>query len=117
MQDEIKAMEGGQSIEMPILRLGVYHTFLQYYFKYFKRDQILIICTERMGRDTVSELRRVERFVGLRQHSWTQTETQKVFVGGYSEKIPHDAEDLLRNFYSNHNDALFSLLDEEFPWG
>ena len=116
IEDELQAMENGGVIEMPILRLGLYHEFLSHYLRLFDRGRILILRSEEMSVDTAAELKKAEAFLGLKHHEWSREDTGPESVGGYEDPIPEGSEHLLRSFYRRHNEALFELLGLRFPW-
>lgn len=116
--EEIEAMQDGQNIEMPILQLGIYHQYVKHYFDYFPKDQILITTSENMKKDTKGELLKIETFIGLEPHTWTDKElmTSNANVGKYNKGMSESEHMLLKSFYQEHNEALFNLLQKEFPW-
>ncbi|HVM48661.1 MAG TPA: sulfotransferase domain-containing protein [Candidatus Acidoferrum sp.] len=114
--DEIKAMEGGRIIEMPILWLGMYSTHLKHYYDRFAPEQILVISSEDMRQDTAGQLRRIEEFVGLQPYNWPAESLNPRFQGAYDETPSAQARSMLQSFYRDHNRALFSLLGREFAW-
>ncbi len=116
ISDEIEAIQRGQIIEMPILRLGIYHQYLKYYFDHFPQNQILVTSSEDMKKDTEGQLQQIETFVGLEPHSWTQDELMPSFEGKYHDSMSQSARILLKTFYQEHNAALFNLLQKEFAW-
>jgi len=114
--DEIDEINRGQIIEMPILRLGIYHQYLKYYFEYFPQDQIFITSSEDMKKDTKGELLKIEKFVGLEPHTWSQEELRPSFEGKYSDGMSQSEYMLLKSFYKEHNETLFDLLQTEYAW-
>ena len=114
--EEIEAIECGRIIEMPILLLGMYHRHIKYYCDRFSQDQILVVSSEDLKQDTKGQLRRIEAFVGLEPHSWTQEELRPCFVGTYEDSISRNDYMLLKSFYREQNLALFDLLQKEFTW-
>ncbi len=114
--DEIKAIQNGQNIEMPILRLGLYHQYLKYYFDYFPKDQILVISSEDMKKNTKEILRQIETFVGLDPYTWTEDELLPTSEGKYKDTMSHSEHMLLKSFYQKPNAALFDLLQKKFEW-
>jgi hypothetical protein len=115
--NEISVIEQGRTIEMPILSLGIYHIHLSYYFSLFPLNQILILSSEEMLKDTIGHLRLIEAFVEISKHSWSREKTRPRFTGGYKESVPGKAIALLNSFYQEHNLVLFTMLQREFAWG
>jgi len=116
LEDEMQVLEAGGIVEMPILRLGLYHEFLSHYQRLFDRRQMLILCSEKMAGDTVSELKKVEAFLGLKPYGWTRDNTRPESVGSYEDPVPEDAGKILRDFYRERNEDLFELLGFRLPW-
>lgn len=114
--DEIEEMQKGRIIEMPILQLGTYHQYIKYYFDHFPRDQIFITSSEDMKKDTKGELLKIEKFIGLEPHSWTEEELKPSFEGKYSNGMSESEYMLVKSFYQEHNKALFDLLQRKFEW-
>lgn len=114
--DEIEEIQKGRAIEMPILQLGIYHKYLKYYFDYFPKNKILVTSSEDMKKDSKGELLKIEKFVGLKPHSWTNEELKPSFEGKYKESMSQSEYMLLKSFYQEHNKVLFNLLQKEFSW-
>lgn len=116
VREEMDAIQSGRRIEMPILPQGMYSVRLEPYFKYFSRDQILVISSEEFNRNTGKMLQIVESFVGLNPNTWTQDALRPRHVGSYKEKISPEALSLLNAFYHDYNVVLSDLVDREFDW-
>ena len=113
---EIDAIKNGAAIEMPILELGLYQKHLANYFELFPRTQILIISSSKMKHRTASQLKKIEDFLGLENHTWNQKDLKPRFVGGYKNKPPTEASYLLNSFYEKPNQDLFEMIDKQLIW-
>jgi|GEM_PF-3264594 len=116
LEDEIKAVEDGRTIEMPILLLGQYYDLLSFFLKYFSREQLLLIATERMEADTIGALKKIETFAGLEPGDWNQNKTAPHFTGDYDEALPDLAQSLLNDFYRDQIKQLSSVPGLDLPW-
>ena len=94
-------------LEAPILIQGFYWTNLSRYYRYFSRNQILIIETKMFYNNTVAELEKIELFLGLSAHKWNQENLSPVFEGAYGDRhfSPKDRQ-TLDQIYSNENNLL-----------
>jgi hypothetical protein len=116
IRDEIEAIERGRTIAMPILAQGMYYPLISFFFNSFPRDQIVVIASEDLRRDTLAQLRRIEAFVGLQSYHRSEAELAPRFEGAYQEDISVSAYRILESYYRQPNRALFSLLGREFAW-
>ncbi len=114
--DEIKAMQSGRVIEMPILLLGMYYRHIKYYFDLFPQSHILIISSETFKRDTKRCLSQIEEFIGLKPNLWNSKQLVPQFTGAYDSELSTQDIILLRSFYREQNLALFNLTKQEFNW-
>ena len=115
--EELDAYRRGEQIAWPVLRHGHYADQIAVYLEEFPADQLMIIDSEKLLTDPLSELREVERFIGLGAHEWRADDVGPRFVGDYSEPLPHDARQLLSAHYEPHNVRLQSVLRRTFDWG
>jgi len=103
--------------EPSFVRRGLYAKQLERYFKYFRREQIMIIDSQNLRKETDRTLGEIARFIGLRPYNWKQGEKERRVVSGvYNDKISQQARDYLVKFYKPHNERLYKLLGHDFGW-
>lgn len=114
---ELQCMEQNIPIQMPILKTGYYAEQLAFFFRFFKKEQVLIISSESIKKDTPGALGKIERHLGLSAENWKMHDLAPYFEGGYIGEIDKDSRYFLKNIYDAHNEALFSMIQERFEWG
>lgn len=113
---ELQLLAQGRAVEMPLLPEGCYATHLEAYYRHFPRENLLLLDSDDLRKDTAGTLRLIEDHAGLAHHDWRRADTDPHFEGGYREKISPEALRLLSDYYALHNRRLFSLLGREFDW-
>lgn len=106
----------GSLPEPSFVRRGLYAEQIEQYFNYFDRDQIMIIDSRRLRRETTRTLADIAAFVGLRPHDWKGDVTERPHTGVYKAPISQEACDYLAAFYRPHNERLYKLLDYDYGW-
>lgn len=116
VRDEIKDIWAGKAtLEPGYVRRGLYAEQLSRYFKFFKRDQILILDSRALKNDTLSGVRKVIHFLELPEHKF-QSKWTPIHVGQNKTPIPDTTLHQLREFYQPYNESLYQLLDHDFGW-
>ncbi|HLO28387.1 MAG TPA: sulfotransferase domain-containing protein [Anaerolineales bacterium] len=116
VRDEIKQLHSCNTpLEPGYVRRGLYHEQLVRYFKFFKRDQILILDSRALKNETSSVVNKVIDFLGLPEYKF-QKEWTPIHVAQNRTQIPATTAQLLRDFYQPHNESLYKLLDHDFSW-
>ncbi len=95
------------------LARGLYAEQLKRWFKYFPREQFLIIRSEDFFTDTVKQYHRVLQFLKL--SNWTPAEFRNSNPGNY-ELISEEMRKYLEEYFCEPNEELFELLGEDFGW-
>jgi len=114
---ELDIINSGEENPVPnFIRRGVYAEQINRYFKFFKKEQLLIIDHKDLIEHPGKVLERIESFVGVRNIDWSGKDLGKKHVGAYSSGIDNDTELLLKDFYKPHNEKLFDLIDKKFDW-
>lgn len=104
-------------LEPSFVRRGLYAKQIERYFKYFHREQIMIIDSRRLRKETNRTLEDIVAFVGLRPHDWSRNENERRRVAGeYKTPISQEAQAYLTEFYRPHNERLYELLSHNFGW-
>lgn len=119
VRDEIDKILSGDpelKLEPSFVRRGLYCEQLLRYFKYFERDQILIIDSHLLRTNTPVVLDKVIQFLRLPEYNWQQTDLPLFHIGQYETQMPDEARALLREFYKPYNEKLYELLGRDFGW-
>ncbi|MGL5080467.1 MAG: sulfotransferase domain-containing protein [Microcoleaceae cyanobacterium] len=99
---------------------GKYADQLKNYYKYFSRDNILVLSMDQLHKDLSSTLTSVCEFLGIQQFSPSQIEQlqeKKHNVGKY-EKADADQViiDQLKTYFLPFNEELYDLLGCRYSW-
>ena len=97
----------------PYLITGRYADHLENWFRYYDRNQLLVLSTEDFGRDRQGVLDQVFEFLGV--DSIKVEDFQNSNVGGYG-KMKEDTRRRLIEYFRPHNERLYSLLNRRFDW-
>ncbi len=117
VRDEIQRLRLEESgLEPSFVRCGLYHQQFLRYFKFFKREQLLILDTRSLRDDTVQVLEQITGFLGLPAHHWSQQEQPPVLVGAYEDEISSQTHASLTEFYRPYNERLYELIGHDFRW-
>jgi len=106
----------GQMIEAPILPQGMYSMYLKKFYQLFPKNQIFIVESRSLKCETVSNLKRIEGFLGLNSYDWNKENLPAIFKGEYSEETPREAFEMLNDFYASHNKELYELMGRSLLW-
>ena len=96
------------------LQKGIYVDQLEEWFKYFPKNQMLIIKSEDFITETNQILSQVFDFLGLSQFD-IQTK-KKWHTGTYKQKMNPETRKRLIEYFKPHNERLSELLDRDFGW-
>jgi len=98
--------------KLPIGR-GFYELQLRIWFRYFPREQFLIIKSEDLDTDRAATMERVFEFLGVPNHVAKKQE-KKIHQRSYSFTASDDVKDFLYDFYRPYNQKLEKLLGPEW---
>lgn len=104
------------------LHLGMYWVFLQEWLKVFPKDQFLILRMENFIKDSKSTLKRIFKFLELRDVSNSDRDSpfqKPLYVNNMkkSHQILDKTKRVLKRFYQPSNKKLVRMLsDEQFLW-
>ncbi|XP_052762534.1 carbohydrate sulfotransferase 15-like [Mya arenaria] len=106
------------------LRIGVYHLYLNEYFRVFPKQQILVIKMEDYSKHTPEHLDKIFDFLNVARlssknmqeiSSATNENTRKKGDRKIGDMFP-ETRKLLRDFYNSHNNKLGRLLGQQFNY-
>ena len=95
------------------LTRGIYAEQLERWFKYFPREQFLIIQSEEFYSNTLSVFKKVLNFLSIPNFEPNEFEAFK--SRKYSEMNPETRKKLVE-FFKPHNERLYKLLGTNFHW-
>ncbi len=94
------------------LARGVYCDQIRQWLRYYRRDRVLIVSSERFFESPALEYRRVLKFLGLMP--WELSAYPAEHVGKY-QPISYATRDRLIKYYSPHNQILRQYLNSTWP--
>jgi Sulfotransferase domain len=95
------------------LARGRYAEQLQRWFQQFPREQILIMCSERLFADPDRQFRSICRFIGIAERS---LEAYPAAGQGRRQGGDDKAMILAQEYFRPYNEALYGLLGERYDW-
>lgn len=116
------------------LAISIYHTFIHRWLETFSRNQLLLVNGDLLIEDPVSQLQRIETFLGLEprigRHNFYFNETKGFFClrnettdrclrdtkGRRHPRVDPLVISTLRRFYVEHNQRFYDLLGEDLGW-
>jgi hypothetical protein len=98
---------------LDIIHRGLYLPQIRYLLKYFDRERMLFLVTERYFADEKKEYAGVCRFLNVPGADPGSFEKRR--AGDYQMSIPGEAARKLRNFYRPYNEQLFRFLGYRVP--
>ncbi|XP_073982824.1 heparan sulfate 3-O sulfotransferase-A isoform X2 [Rhodnius prolixus] len=116
------------------LALSLYHTFMHRWLEVFPRQQLLIVNGDRLIEDPVSELERIETFLGLEhrigRHNFYFNRTKGFYClrndtadkclreskGRKHPRVDPKILTKLRRYYVEHNQKFYELVGEDLGW-
>jgi hypothetical protein len=95
------------------LQRGLYFDQISYILTKFKRDQLHLVISEEMKRDTQSEIKKIFDFLGVSSKIENMQYTQKIGLREYPKPISSSEFKYLYEFYKKPNADLFNFLGYE----
>lgn len=126
--------DGSINLSYRPLATSVYHRFLHRWLDVFTRNQIWIVNGDKLIKDPVPELRKIEYFLGLEPkisrnnfffnytkgfyclRNETTDKCLKETKGRKHPKVDAVVVTKLRQFFSEHNQKFYELVGEDFGW-
>lgn len=116
------------------LAISLYHNYLHRWLEVFPREQILVVNGDLLIEDPVSQLQKIERFLGLEPrigtHNFYFNETKGFYClrnetfdrclretkGRKHPRVDPEVVSKLRRYFSEHNQKFYELVGEELGW-
>ncbi|MGX4585824.1 sulfotransferase domain-containing protein [Paenibacillus chitinolyticus] len=96
------------------LKRGLYAEQLERWYRYFPKDQILVMSSETLFRNPAESYRNVLAFLDM--PLWEPGGYASLNESEYDRLIPKDTMEWLRNYYAEPNRRLFELIGEAYDW-
>jgi len=115
-EEKEKVIQGKNSAayqRLSFLSRGIYADQLSLWWKFFPKDQFLILKSEEFFDSPSSMLNKVFDFLGLENFEIRNFEKFNKFE--YS-KMSEKTREYLNEFFKPHNERLYKFLGEEFDW-
>jgi [heparan sulfate]-glucosamine 3-sulfotransferase 5 len=116
------------------LAISVYHNYLHRWLEVFPREQILVVNGDLLIEDPVSQIQKIERFLGLEPrigtHNFYFNETKGFYClrnetsdrclretkGRKHPRVDPDVISKLRRYFGEHNQKFYELIGEDLGW-
>ncbi|MDP3920813.1 MAG: sulfotransferase domain-containing protein [Candidatus Omnitrophota bacterium] len=108
--------ENNLPIEPSYIRRGLYGQQIERYLGRFGRDAILILDAAQFATRPAETLHRACRFLEIPYDSSLCEPVSLVNRGEYSQPVPVEAQEQLREYYRPHNEVFFNLIGQDFSW-
>ena len=119
--------------------VSMYDIHIERWLEYFRLDQILIVDGDNLIKEPVAELKRVEKFLGVKEyftndmfyynstkgfHCWKKTDKNGKVVpfclgsakGRQHLKLSNHTEQRLASFFAPHNNKFYEQILHKFDW-
>lgn len=96
-------------------RRGIYVDQLRSYMNYFRRDRVLILCSEELFENPEEVIREVFTFLGV-DNEFRPPDLGAKHVGDYGDEISVGIRNYLIDFFMPHNQRLHEYLGRDFGW-
>lgn len=116
------------------LAISVYHNYLHRWLEVFSREQLLVVNGDLLIEDPVSQIQKIERFLGLDPrigtHNFYFNETKGFYClrnetsdrclkdtkGRKHPRVHPDVLSKLRKYFGEHNQKFYELTGEDMGW-
>jgi len=92
---------------------GIYISQMKNVFRYFKKNKILVICSEDFFKDPHKTLKQVSKFLKI---SDDYQFPFKVYNKGNNSPMNENTRERLSKYFKNYNKELYSFLGKDFGW-
>jgi len=96
------------------LSRGIYWNQLQQWYRYFSKEQFLVLSCDDYFNKPEQEFKKITRFLGLPDHQLKRF--KKAHQGNYKDGIPEKMRKTLNEFYKAHNEKLYDSLGTRYAW-
>ena len=100
--------------EFTYLTKGRYVEQLKRWYKYFPKEQIMVIQSERFFKDTNTVFNEVLQFIGANPHKVHNPKAYNRYP--YKQPINPETREKLIEYFKPYNEELFKLIGRRFDW-
>jgi len=93
---------------------GIYYKQIERYYKFFDRDQILIIQSKKLKESPSLTLNKIQNFIEVPEQKLKYVNSNSSSINE-KEKYANEFK-MLSKFYKPHNEKLFELIGKNFDW-
>ena len=104
-----------KDFRLAYIRRGFYAQQLNRYFKFFSRENILILDSEDLFNEPETVLKQTFRFLNLKEDVPIHN-LKPLNVSKNKDKVDPAVYDFLDNLYKPHNEAFFKLVGKTYNW-
>lgn len=98
------------------LHRGIYCNQLENFYKYFKKEQILIINSRELKNSRVETLRKVESFLNVSHMDWSGSDLEEKHISYYTLPFPVEIRQELQRFFEPYNKKLYDMIGQDLGW-
>lgn len=98
------------------LTRSIYVDQINEWFKYFPREQILIIKSEDMHTNLNGTVNQILDFLNVPKHPDFQLKNDQFYNVGKYDKMDDNMRARLNDYFKPHNERLYKLLNRDFGW-
>jgi len=113
---ELKLMESGIDSEPAFLRRGLYARQLEMYYKYFRKETILVLGFKDLVADLQGTLQKVTAFLSVQDFDFAKLRKEPKNVRAYGQHVGSKDKVFLADFFSRPNADLVELLGYDINW-
>ncbi len=95
------------------LAKGIYEEQIKIWMEIFSKKQIHLLSTEDMSNNPQNTLQDIFKFLDIPQYEIKKPQKQKANT---YEKMKSQTRDRLLDFYKEHNEKFFKIIEKKFEW-
>jgi hypothetical protein len=107
---ELDLINKADGFEPALLRRGLYLDQLESYWKFFDKEQVLILGFKDLIENTNEVLNQVCCFIGAEEMDWSQIKKEPKNAREYAEPLPESDRLILNEFFAEPNRLLFEKI-------
>jgi hypothetical protein len=114
---ERQLIEKNPQLDEPsVLRRGIYVEQIKKYYKYFGKDQLLILGFNELINNLDNTLHKIYQFLGVKKYPHLDIDTKPRNKRNYDTKMNQQDYKMLEDFYEAYNQQLFNLIGRKIDW-
>lgn len=119
INEEISSIKRGEFRYAPsFVRRGMYAEQIKNYYRFFPKEQLLIIESSELKKNKLETLDIITDFLEIPRFDFKSVDLKDAHRSEYGGKrMDEVSRDILREFYDPYNEDLFRLLGKRYDWG